>query len=582
MSCNPCRVLVSDREYKTWSWISESSSETHSNKESDQLINPLHLKLFSDDLVDLQTPIPTILESPTRTNLIPAVLILEGNQTYGRTANQKRLLYKCIPNNPRLPAFLVPYQPDIEFVKTQKNRFVVFRFDNWQQKHPHGILTENLGAVDELPAFYEYQLYCRGVHSNIAEFTRTAKKLIKILPELQYIKTVFSVKNTRNLDPRIFTIDPAGSTDFDDAFSIEPTSKPSIVKIQVYIANVSIWLETMGLWQNITRPCTIYLPDYKRPMLPPILSESICSLTADGKEHIAFCMEIQFDVELGIIVENSVRFLNKSIVIGKNFAYESPELLLNKDYQWLQKCTQLLDESVNDSRDVVSFWMIKMNAICGELLHKRGKGVFRQSIAHGAKPDLDATILRGIPENVPTHSKRLISHFKHVIGKYVAYDQTTILEPYTHITSPIRRLVDLINQTIFQKEFDMIPEMSRDAADFVEKWTRDLPTINAASRCIRKTQIDCDMLYRCTAHPAWMQQSHPGVIFNRGLKPDGTYSYMVHLSDLRVLARFTSAEKYDEYQITPFRIFVFEDEDKLNKRIRVAPELTGDRVGEYH
>ena len=40
-------------------------------------------------------------------NTIAGVLVLEGNKTYGR--KKKRLLYKCIPDDKYLPAFLVPY-----------------------------------------------------------------------------------------------------------------------------------------------------------------------------------------------------------------------------------------------------------------------------------------------------------------------------------------------------------------------------------------------------------------------------------------------------------------------------------------
>ena len=162
------RVHIQDREYKSWSFLYANTNNPKPLAESETLINPASLKLFSNDLIDLSTPIPTVVNSPTRNNLIPAILVLEGNKTYGRTANKKRLLYKCIPNDRFLPAFLVPYSPEIGFSKTTQNRFVVFKFDNWSETHPHGILVENLGEVGDLTAFYEYQLYCRSLHNSIS------------------------------------------------------------------------------------------------------------------------------------------------------------------------------------------------------------------------------------------------------------------------------------------------------------------------------------------------------------------------------------------------------------------------------
>ena len=228
------RVAISDREYSSWKFLHKETGEPKTLTESETLINPAILKLFEGDVVDLSTPIPTTLESPTKTDRIPGILILEGGQTYGRTSNQKRLLYKCLPNNPKLPAFLVPYQPDVNFSKTQKNRYVVFRFDNWLKKHPQGILAENLGEVDNFAAFCDYQLYCREIHNNLSEFTQSVKRAITSIPDPKEIKTRFFIKNAAH---NVFTIDPRGTTDFDDAFSVHRDS-PRKITVRVYISNV--------------------------------------------------------------------------------------------------------------------------------------------------------------------------------------------------------------------------------------------------------------------------------------------------------------------------------------------------------
>ena len=51
--------------------------------------------------------------------LIPGVLVLNGNKTYGKI--KKRFLYKCIPDDRRIPEFLIPYTIKSNFNKVNKN-----------------------------------------------------------------------------------------------------------------------------------------------------------------------------------------------------------------------------------------------------------------------------------------------------------------------------------------------------------------------------------------------------------------------------------------------------------------------------
>jgi len=565
-------LQIQDREYTKWSFIDTNTNTQKPLTESESLINPAQLKLFSDDLVDLSTPIPVVLDSPTRSNLIPGVLILAENQTYGRTANAKRLFYKCIPNNPHLPNFLVPYSPEINFSKTQKNRYVVFRFDSWHTKYPHGILTENLGTVDDLNAFYEYQLYCSEIHSKITEFTNAAKKSLKLLTEYKSLNSrFFQDFSPTHRKPRIFSIDPEGAKDFDDAFSIMMDS-PFVATVRIYIANVYAWMETLNLWTAFgDRISTIYLPDSKRPMLPPILADCICSLTADDTVKPAFCMELRVDLNNPLIIPGSIRFFNIPVKVDKNYVYESIPLAADPDYQLLHRCTRILDPSVQDSHDVVAYWMIRMNTICGNRLNQRQTGIFRE-VSLNREEDPDPPL-----NELPLNSSILLNNWKNASGKYVLYQPNTTAihsalkkESYVHITSPIRRLVDLLNLIAFQKSMVLVERISEEAENFLNTWQSRMTEINQKMRATRKVQIDCDLLNRCTAHPEWMQHPHRGVIFDRFERPDGMYSYMVHLSDLNILGRIVSNEKYVNYSLLDFRLFVFQDSDKVKRKIRLA------------
>ena len=60
-----------------------------------------------------------LLHSSARSmEVIPGVLVLEGNKTYGK--RNKKYYYKCIPDDKRLPIFLVAYSVKLGFNKNIK------------------------------------------------------------------------------------------------------------------------------------------------------------------------------------------------------------------------------------------------------------------------------------------------------------------------------------------------------------------------------------------------------------------------------------------------------------------------------
>ena len=105
------------------------------------------------------------------------ILILENNKTYGLVlaSAKSKHYYKCIPNNSELPHFLIPYEhKHIGFSKVFKNHYITFLpiEPSSTQKHPIGKLVQNIGPVDILEHFYEYQLYCKNIFYSLQQFTK--------------------------------------------------------------------------------------------------------------------------------------------------------------------------------------------------------------------------------------------------------------------------------------------------------------------------------------------------------------------------------------------------------------------------
>src|SRR3954469_8934188 len=92
------------------------------------------------------------------------------------------------------------------------------------------------------------------------------------------------------------TLDPASSTDLDQAFAIEEAG--SDLLLHYAIADVAWFVEDGGVvageaWK---RGMTLYLPDGKAALYPPVLSEGAASLLPDGpRPAVIFTVRIAPD-----------------------------------------------------------------------------------------------------------------------------------------------------------------------------------------------------------------------------------------------------------------------------------------------
>lgn len=556
------QVNIYDRNYTNWELY---NLESNSTTEKAELLNPLTNKLFDGDTIEIVDNHVTKISGLDNKVQLEGVLILEGNKTFGRTPNKKRLYYRCIPNNKNYPVFLVPYDVKLGFSKHQQNKYVLFKYDNWNSKHPYGELVEVLGDVDNLEVFYEYQLHCKKLHTSIKKLTNQTTTSLKNVPIIENILQNSNYQIEDRTNEFVFSIDPDGSKDFDDAFSIE--KQDDIYKVSIYIANVYIWMEELNLWEHLTnRVSTIYLPDRKRPMLPLILSDSLCSLQ-ENELRIALAMDIYFDKNGNVIENREISYKNVVVKTRKNFVYEEKKLLKNSNYKEMMNLTKLLKPTVQDSHELVEYWMIRMNKEVGTSLKKKECGVFRQAIY---KNDTNETYA-GLDDN----TSRLIRSWNNTDCKYVLYDKDIVLRhdmmdvgEYVHITSPIRRMVDLLNQIILASSEQLVTVRSTNANHFLDKWLENITGLNTDMKTIRKVQTECQLLERCTNNPDLLDNIHDCVLFGKTESQKGVYSYVVYLTNMNIITRIKSKEEYLDLSKHRCKLFVFSDEDNIKNKIK--------------
>jgi exoribonuclease R len=559
-----------DRNYSVWN-------------NSENLTNPFDSKLFAGDCysIDTTTNAVTIHSSEVRNmKAIPCVLILAGNKTYGRHNKNNKLLYRCVPDNKLIPPFLVPYEiKSVGFSKVFVNMYVTVSFFDWTGKHPLAVIGQTIGPVDVVVNFYEYQLCCKGLNTSIQKFqkatthslTLRGQKLFEactVAHSEDFAPLFPKVDKVDRQDLNVFSIDPDNCVDFDDAFGIRDLGG-GVTCISIYISNVTLVLDKLKLWPEFAgRVSTIYLPDKKRTMLPAVLSDDLCSLCA-GQVRIALFMDIYLTDD-GI---DKIEYGNAFVKLRRNFCYEEPDLLIDPDYaQLLRLCRWLTPkykymDSIDDSHDVVSYLMILMNYYCAKELLAAKTGIFRSS-----------SVTRDVivPVSVPAEVGKFIKIFNSSRSQYVTSSANTQhemlnLEAYIHITSPIRRLVDLLNMIEFQK-IKGLAVLSDEAHAFYSSWIGKLDYINLTTKTIRRVQNDCDFLHLCTNNDAVMEREYDGYLFNKVYDEDlGSFQYAVFLPELKMTSRVIISDGELEFSSRRFKLFLFKNEENFKRKIRIHP-----------
>jgi hypothetical protein len=178
------KIIINKRDYSSYDIFGIKNFE---KKELD--IDPFKEKLFFNDVFTFnENKNVNLLHSCVRSGSnMPGVLLISGNKTYGR--KNGKLLYKCIPDDMRLPPFLIPYEiKNMGFSKVFINLYVTFSFADWTDKHPYGILNSVIGSVDVLDNFYEYQLYCKSLNTSIQKFHKDTIKAIEHKSEQEILQ----------------------------------------------------------------------------------------------------------------------------------------------------------------------------------------------------------------------------------------------------------------------------------------------------------------------------------------------------------------------------------------------------------
>jgi ribonuclease R len=185
--------------------------------------------------------------------------------------------------------------------------------------------------------------------------------------------TVEEAQARRRIGGQVITIDGEDTKDVDDAVSLTRDER-GVYMLGVHIADVNHYVkEHTALDQEaLRRGTSIYLADRVIPMLPPELSNGICSLN-EGADRLALSciMEISAD---GAVLSHEMA--ETVINVGKHMTYPKVTALLNGDdipeYSEYAPMLKLMDglrlvlKQKREARGAISFEMEESKAALDE------------------------------------------------------------------------------------------------------------------------------------------------------------------------------------------------------------------------
>jgi len=260
---------------------------------------------------------------PNREGEVISVLGRGCRQLIG-TLEQRGKRYFVVPDDSRLGRTV---ELSRGLKKARPGEKVVVRIDSWQKgKRPTcGHLIERIGKAGT--AQTERLLFDRQ-HELPDKFPPAALRELGTLPPAEAIGKIAAAEKRADLRslPAV-TIDGAGAKDFDDAVSLETLPKGGY-RLGVHIADVSHYVsEGRAIDREaLKRGTSTYLVERAVHMLPPLLSEDLCSLRA-GEDRLALSALIDLSAAGEV---QRYRFCSSLVRVARRLTYPQVEAYLTK------------------------------------------------------------------------------------------------------------------------------------------------------------------------------------------------------------------------------------------------------------
>lgn len=369
-----------------------------------------------------------ILKQRANHRSLIGVLELNSKYIYGHTSRGAKI-YLFHPMDPAYP----PMRVGCSERNTSHNQLALVKFSEWTETLPRGNLVRLLGPIGDLDA------------------ERLGLQWLYGRPEFKPL--IFDICVSRqprrrlSLEEGTINIDPEGCLDIDDVLTLQPCEEGWNLWITIADVAESIPTNSPGDILASERAQTLYQNGFAAlPMLPKEVSEhSLSLLPLQERQGIALhCLWTGSTLQIKGFEEVTV-VNQKSYTYGSIYSSSFPIDVLKEIASYLN------GEETNDSHEWIAQLMLLYNLEGAKLLLKAKSGLLRT--------------------HAPPVQEKLVSYerihpdlrvFAFESAKYELAEEGKVhatlgSQPYTHLSSPLRRYADLVNQRVLKAVLRGVP-----------------------------------------------------------------------------------------------------------------------------
>jgi exoribonuclease R len=348
------------------------------------------------------------------------VLELNSKYLYGHTSRNVPI-YLFHPLDSSYP----PMRVGCSERDTSKNQLALVQFSDWTEKIPRGNLQRLLGPVGSLAAEHQALLWLYA-----------KPELAKLSADSSHV----ALTGTSLEEGQTINIDPQGCKDIDDVLTLIPRENGWQMYITIADVAAAISEDSTMDFLASQRLQTVYVEgEAVLPMLPRDISEYASSLIPGEKRQGVSLkcfwdgnhLEVQGFEE--VVITNQKSYTYESI-----YTADFPVHILKDIASYLKK------EETNDSHEWIEQLMLLYNIEGAKVLLKMKAGMLRTH-----KP-----VKKDMLESMQAiHPDLRILAFES--AKYEPVEEGKVHAtlgsiPYTHLSSPLRRYADLVNQRVLK------------------------------------------------------------------------------------------------------------------------------------
>lgn len=360
--------------------------------------------------------------------------------------------------------------------KYNRNQYVIIEHKCDGNPRPIGTIIRIIGEIDDKKAEIEARLYYRKIAFK--------KWKCNPLPIDTLIQSTILHRDCRDIE--IYSIDPEGCKDIDDAFSYQDKEN----RMGIHIADVSYIMQENGM-MNIenfkNRYSSVYLPNQVNHMISESLSTNQASLLPN-ESRFTWSLWLDLSETNEIIKWNFERTIIKSC---RAFSYEEAdknERIMEISKRIREIGLKMLNMKYDEwtTHEMIEVLMIIINHLAAIYISENGKDKKMIYRIHGKSTKIREMKNDKELDKFLNIMNSQSAEYTYDNGNY--YHHGLQINRYTHFSSPIRRYVDLYVHMIMSNIIN--PTYGKK----VETMEVEIERVNEYNRNVKKFQRDMDKI----------------------------------------------------------------------------------------